>query len=107
MLMNAFRLSIWLPVVAAAATVYGGVVSNYTVNGETVYEGMTFKEIRGIAGDPLGVEEVDGNNTRVEWVYHCARAGSGPCEVVKEGGKSEMRIRFQRGRLKIVRFARL
>lgn len=107
MMRNAFGISVWLPVVAAAATVCGGVISNYTVNDEAVYEGMSYEEIRNIAGDPLAVEEVDGNTTRVEWVYHCARAGSGPCEVVREDGKSEMRIHFQRGRLKIVRFARL
>jgi hypothetical protein len=61
----AFRISVGLPVVAAAATVRGGVVSSYTVSGESVHEGMSAEQLRKIAGDPLAAEEVDGKGIRM------------------------------------------
>ena len=102
-----FRLAGWLPMLAVAASVYGGVISNYTINKQTVSEGMTFDEVRSIAGEPLAIEEVDGNPIRVEWFYQCSTSGAGPCRVVQEDGKREMRVLFQRGRLKIIRFERI
>jgi hypothetical protein len=101
------RLAGWLPMLAVAASVYGGVISNYTINHQTVSEGMSFAEVREIAGDPVAIEEVEGNPVRVEWVYRCSTSGAGPCNVVDDNGQREMRVRFQRGRLKIIRFERL
>jgi len=89
---------------AAAAGVQAGVVSSYTVNGETVAEGSGFEEVRAVAGDPLEIVELNGNPLQVEWVYQCSTTGTSPCKVVDEGGKREMRARFQLGRLKIIRF---
>ena len=92
---------------AAGAAVNAGVVSHYSINGETVLEGATFDELRSIAGDPLEVVELDHNPLNVEWVYQCSTAGAGPCRVVASDGRREMRARFQLGRLKIIRFERI
>lgn len=99
------RVTIWLMAITAVAN--AGVVSHYRVNGQTIWEGATFDEVRAVAGDPVAAENVEGNSRRVAWMYLCSTAGSGPCTVVSEDAKREMRVRFQRGRLKIVRFASL
>jgi hypothetical protein len=101
------RLAGWLPMLAVAASVYGGVIPTYTINHQAASEGMSFAEIYEIAGDPAAIEQSGGNPIRVEWVYQCATSGAGPCNVVDEDGQRRMRIHFQRGRLEIIRFERL
>lgn len=91
----------------AAGTVTGGAVSGYRVNGKTIHEGATFEEFRAIAGEPRAIEPVAGNERYVEWVYLCDGAGPGHCKTVAEDGKREMRARFARGRLKLIRYDRV
>ncbi len=101
------RLAALSLTLAVAGTATAGVVSNYRINGKTVQDGATFEEFRAVAGDPILVEPVDGNERYVEWVYRCEGAGAGRCDVVDEGGRREMRARFSLGRLKGVRFERI
>lgn len=88
-------------------TAKAGVVSHYSVNGETIQEGATFEELRAVTGDPRAIEPVAGNERYVEWVYDCASTGAGHRKFVGEGGKREMRARFSLGRLKLIRYERL
>ena len=101
LLLSVFGMLLVTPLIVTA-----GVVSSYKINGQTISEGVTFDELRAVAGDPLAVEPINGNQRYVEWVYHCARS-SGPCKVVTEGGKREMRARFSLGRLKGIQYQRL
>ena len=88
-------------------TTHAFVVSKYKVNGQFVYDGMTYEEVRAIAGDPISEQVIKPNNQLVEWTYQCSKPGKGPCTVVAEGGKRQMRALFTLGRLTGITFESL
>jgi len=89
---------------AVIGTAHGFVVSKYKINGQFVYDGMSYQEVRAIAGDPISESVIKPNDQLVEWTYQCARPGNGPCTVVAEGGKRRMRALFTLGRLTGITF---
>jgi hypothetical protein len=90
--------------IAVIGTAHAFVVSKYKVNGQFVYDGMTYEEVRAIAGDPISEKVIKANDQLVEWTYQCSKPGKGPCTVVAEGGKRQMRAQFTLGRLSGITF---
>lgn len=101
------RLLLAVPFLTVAALAHSEVVSSYVVNGHRLFSGTSYAQMREVAGEPLRVSQDSGQNRYVEWIYHCDRVGTGPCTVVAEGGKRELRARFIRGRLKVISYAPL
>ncbi|MGB5209360.1 MAG: hypothetical protein WBO47_14135 [Gammaproteobacteria bacterium] len=98
------RVVIGALLLSLAVSANAFVVSNYKVNGQKIYDGMTYDEVRAIAGDPTSENALKPNDQLVEWNYQCSTPGHGPCTVVSEGGKRRMRALFTLGRLTSISF---
>ena len=74
-------------------------VSRYEINGRKVYSGMTARDIRRIAGEPVRIAESEGRHYETQLIYLCQRSGVGPCRTVKTDGGIELVLVLRNGRL--------